>query len=224
MLSNQELKDIYEDRYSGTSVDHSVREKEQYRKFFHLLLNWDPKKCAEINYLDLGCGLGAKTVGFEHGFKKTIAIDLSQNAIEFCKLKFSDSSVEWIAGDAMKVDGKFDLISAFGFSLFNTGDNDEFVQNVRTIIQQNLEESGVMIVGSFTDYSGTGESWFMHSVEDLEYIKTKLMKENKVKIEIIFPHRYRKNYLASGFINCLAELRKLLVSRRRIFFIKIVHE
>lgn len=224
MLTKEELKDIYEKRYTNVSQDHSVREIAQYQKYFKVLLNWDSSFCADKLYLDLGCGLGAKTVGFNNGFKAVKAVDLSEKAIDNCRNKFSDKKIEWIAGDAMAVSGKYEMITAFGFSLFNTPDNQEFVSNVGHIIRQNLsEQGGVMIVGSFTDLSGTGDSWYMHSQNDLNEIQERLQLELSVKVEVIFPHHRFSNYFSGGLLNLIAELRKLVLTRRRNFFIKIVH-
>ena len=224
MLTKEELKDIYEKRYTIVSQDHSVREIAQYRKNFKVLLNWDSSSCADRHYLDLGCGLGAKTVGFNNGFNAVKAVDLSEKAIANCRNKFSEERIEWVSGDAMAVPGKYELITAFGFSLFNTPDNQEFVSNVGHIIRQNLSErGGVMIVGSFTDLSGSGDSWYMHSHNDLIEIQNRLETEHTVKVEVIFPHRGFLNYFSGGLLDLIAELRKLVLTRRRNFFIKIVH-
>lgn len=224
MLTKEELKDIYEKRYTSVSQDHSAREIAQYRKYFKVLLNWDSSSCADKHYLDLGCGLGAKTVGFNNGFKVVKALDLSETAIDICRNKFSDKPIEWEAGDAMSVSGKYELITAFGFSLFNTPDNQEFVSNVGHIIRQNFsEQGGVLIVGSFTDLSGSGDSWYMHSQNDLVEIQNRLKTEHGVKVKVIFPHRRFSNYFSGGLLNLIAELRKLVLTRRRNFFIKIVH-
>lgn len=224
MLTKEELKDIYEKRYTSVSQDHSAREIAQYRKYYKVLLNWDSSSCSDKHYLDLGCGLGAKTVGFNNGFKVVKAVDLSETAIDNCRNKFSDKRIEWVAGDAMSVPGKYELITAFGFSLFNTPDNQEFVSNVGHIIRQNLSDrGGVMIVGSFTDLSGSGDSWYMHSQNDLNEVQNSLETEHAVKVEVIFPHRRFSNYFSGGLLNFIAELRKLVLTRRRNFFIKIVH-
>ena len=91
--TKEELKDIYEKRYTIVSQDHSVREIAQYRKYFKVLLNWDSSSCADRHYLDLGCGLGAKTVGFNNGFNAVKAVDLSEKAIANCRNKFSEERI-----------------------------------------------------------------------------------------------------------------------------------
>lgn len=225
MLTNSEREEIYDQRYASQSGKwHGRREEQLYRVYRKLLLKWSISDCKDKTYLDLGCGTGSKTIGFSEGFRQVMAIDLSGKSVELCRNQYGATRVNWVKGDAMAVEGKFDLITAFGFSLFNTPDNEVFLENVGHIIARNLsEEGGTMLIGSFTDGSGSGDSWYMHSPGDLNYIVGELEKRHRVKAEVIFPYRYMLNYLGGGFLHFLFELKKRLTGRRRNFFIKIVY-
>ena len=225
MYSTEELEKIYDERYAAGEEATNKREIELYQKLKSILL---PKRFVdgEVVQLDLGCGRGHKTIGFSAGFKKVVAIDLSANVIKHCeKFYGGQKNIEFVAGDATKVNGKFNLITAFGFSLFNTDDNEDFIKTFDLFVSNNLkqDENSIFIIGSFTDFSGKGrESWYLHTMQDLDYIQQEIEKRG-MKVNIIFPHRLRKNYLGWGFYNFIAELGKLIKKRKRVFFIVVEH-
>lgn len=223
MYSTDELEKIYDERYARGEEGVNTREIQLYQKLKSILL---PKYFAEkeISQLDLGCGRGHKTIGFSKNFKKVVAIDLSANVIKHCESLYGDyKNIDFIAGDATKVNGKFNLITAFGFSLFNTNDNDNFLKVFDNFVTQNWAsgEKSFFIIGSFTDFSGQGnDSWYLHTREDLNYIKQGIEKKG-LNVSIIFPHRLKKNYFGWGFYNFVAEIGKLIKKRKRVFFIVV---
>ena len=225
MYTNQELEEIYDERYSQKELTVNQREVALYRKLQRILLPSEFLK-GEVTNLDLGCGRGHKTVGFSNGFKRVLAVDLSKNVIEHCKRFYkSNSTIEFQATDATKITEQFNLITAFGFSLLNTSDNDLFLKNLKGFEKRNLvkDQQAFSIIGSFTDFSGKGaESWYMHTKSDLEYIKNKLEQSGSV-VNIVFPHKKSSNYFGAGFYNFAAEVIKLIVKKRRTFFIVIKH-
>ena len=82
-----------------------------------------------------------------------------------------------------------------------------------------------MIIGSFTDFSGQGEdTWYLHTRDDLEAIVHQLESKFSVKVEIVFPHKKILNYFGWGIYNFVAESMKLIIKRKRTFFIRIEHE
>jgi SAM-dependent methyltransferase len=224
MYTNKELEEIYDERYSEKEQAINEREVVLYRKLKGLLL---PKSFlnGEVSNLDLGCGRGHKTVGFSEGFKRILAVDLSSKAIEHCKSFYqSKKNIEFKALDATKIEEKFNLITAFGFSLFNTKDNDQLLSQITGFSSRNIAEGkSYLIIGSFTDYSGNGaDSWYMHTKFDLAYIKKQLEALN-LKVNIVFPHRNIRNYFVAGFYNFVAEIYKLILKRRKTFYIVIEH-
>lgn len=223
MYTNEELKTIYEERYSGSHLANGTREVLLYRKYREMLI----AKGIKHKVLDIGCGLGYKTVGFVKPDEYVLAIDLSENGIQFCNKQHKQTAIEFKALDALQVTGKYSLITAFGFSLFNTPSTERFVAMVDHFYQNNLlnEQGSVLVIGSFTDFSGNGkDSWYLHTAKDLSEIVDEVQKMLPVKVSVIFPHKKFKNYFGYGIYNFAAEAVKLLTKRKRTFFIRIEHE
>jgi len=177
--------------------------------------------------LDLGCGLGHKTIGFASEAKRVLAVDLSENAISSCKKLYPEENIEFIAKDAKQIHEKFDVITAFGFSLFNTDDLSSFLANVTYFIEHNLkpQKGSVMIIGSFTDFSGEGkDSWYLHTKEELLEIQRMIKESVPSNVTFVFPHRKVQNYFGYGLVNLGAEFKKLISKRKKTFFIRIEHE
>jgi cyclopropane fatty-acyl-phospholipid synthase-like methyltransferase len=223
MYTTDELKKIYENRYESTFRKKNTREILLYSKYAEMLL-------PSINFLenrsilDLGCGVGHKTVGFCNKAKRALAIDLSENAIIACNEIYNGSNIIFKSMNAKEIVGEFDVISAFGFSLFNVKDTNEFVDNVLFFISKNLKKNDgdLMLIGSFTDFSGKGEnSWYLHTKQDLAEIKFKIENSIQSKVTFIFPHKLVSNYFGYGLINFIAELKKLIIKRKKTFFIRI---
>lgn len=221
--SNDELKKIYNQRYLDKNTSENNREIDLYKKYQKLLLN--KIDVSQYKGLDLGCGEGSKIVGFSKGFKSTLAIDLSQEGIKTCKRLFSNkSNVQFECKNAMDIEGGFDCISAFGFSLFNQTDNNLLVNQLLFFLNKNLNETGRLVLGSFTDFSGnTDSTWYQHSQNDLGYIVNSL-KEKGYTAKVVFPHKKLNNYFSSNLYNFIVELIKLVVKRKRTFFIIIQNE
>lgn len=225
MQNSEELKEIYESRYSDASDGKGIREIALYKKYRKLLIKQRTKENSKL--LDLGCGIGFKTIGFSVPNEQVLAIDLSENAITFCKNQHKNELIEFKAMDAFEVTGEFNVISAFGFSLFNTDDNNRFLAVFNHFYKTNLlkESKSTIVIGSFTDFSGKGkDSWYLHTKEDLDYIQQEIEKQFPVKVSIVFPHKLLNNYFGSGFYNFAAESIKLLIKQKRTFFIRIEHE
>jgi len=226
MYTNKELEDIYNKRYSEKESQVNNREVVIYNKYRNLLIPTRFRESGQVSNLDLGCGRGHKTIGFSRGFKRVLAIDISSNVISHCNELYNDSSIEFKAIDATEIKEKFNLISAFGFSLFNTPDNDKFLSNLDLFIVNNLEmdEESFFIIGSFTDFSGKGkDSWYLHTKKDLDYISKKIEAKYQAKVKLIFPHKRISNYFGSGIVNFAAEVVKLIKKKKRTFFIVIEH-
>lgn len=224
--TNKELQEIYNERYAKSEAKENFRETRIYSKLKNILLPGWFIHSEEVVNLDLGCGEGHKTIGFSSGFKKVVAVDISDKAIEKCNKLYELGSIEFLAKDAMFVNGKFTLITAFGFSLFNTADNLKFIEILHHFHSKNLDLKGkaFIVIGSFTDFSGAGEdSWYLHTKQDLEFLRTKIETRYKAKVRIVFPHRKWDNYFGFGMYNLFSELVKLFFKRKKTFFIVIEH-
>jgi SAM-dependent methyltransferase len=223
MHTTDELKEIYEGRYNSVAQTNGSREEDLYTKYRRLIFG----KNSFVKVLDLGCGLGFKTKGFTKLDEQVLAIDLSENAIRFCRTHNHLKNIEYKVVDAMCLNEKFHLITAFGFSLFNTKSTNKFIDIFEHFYNQNLVHLGSssIIIGSFTDFSGKGEhSWYLHTKKDLADIIRNLEQRFSVKVTLFFPHRSIKNYIGFGLYNFVAEVVKLMLKRKRTFFIQITHE
>lgn len=225
MKTVDQVQGFYEDKYSAIS-NYSVnkREIELYRKYWALIDQFINEKLNR-SHLDIGCAEGNKTYAV-HSFNfKTTAIDLSEFVIEQGKKIWKDSSIDFQSGDAFKFQGKFDVITAFGFSMFNVKNVQLKAERINQILSNNLNENknSFMVVGSMTDYSGKGEdSWYYHTKNELDTLLSEL-KGYGYKVEIIFPYKKLSNYIAHGFYNFVAETYKLLFKKKKYYFIKIYH-
>lgn len=226
MYTNKELEEIYDERYKSKEGKVNLRETILYNNYRKILLPNDFLS-EKISNLDLGCGRGHKTIGFSSKFERVLAVDLSQNVIDHCKHFYSNvKNIEFVAQDATVITEKFNLITAFGFSLFNTSDNDLFLSNLFGFMDRNLlkETRSFLIIGSFTDFSGGGaDSWYLHTKEDLAYLCSNIEKKG-CQVKVVFPHKIGRNYFGAGIVNFVAEAAKLLKKKKRTFFIVIEHE
>lgn len=212
-----DLKEIYNERYTARKNDNLKRDIRLYRKLFEIL----PFKKKAGTHLDLGCGKGFKTIGFSEKLKSTLAIDLSDVVIEQCKKQFPNhNQIEFRAMDAMQLDDKFDVISAFGFSLFNRKDQNILISKIEHFVNQNLEPKGSMIIGSRTDFSGTGEeSWYYFTKRELNNIVSELNEKQNISAQIYFPHKKSKNYLGFGIMNFFKEIFRFFFKKHKVYFI-----
>lgn len=82
-----------------------------------------------------------------------------------------------------------------------------------------------MVVGSFTNFSGTSPSgWFQHTRDELKNVVDLLNTMPGIHSEICF-YQSDKSYLFRfGLINFVAELRKLIFQKKRNYLILIRYE
>src|SRR5271157_3742813 len=64
------------------------------------------------NVLEVGCGVGSFTrrIIQDGSFESLLSIDISQNAIDYCRVKFTHSALIFQCIDVQKVQGEFDAI------------------------------------------------------------------------------------------------------------------
>lgn len=218
--TTKDLKDIYNQRYAESRGHLAGTERENYRIFREFLLK--NKRFKKV--LDIGCGVGHKTKGFTHVEESVVAIDLSEKGIERAKENYSSANhLTFEVANALELEGTFDLICAFGFSLFNTNQLSEFLQVFQQIQLANLkkESNATMVIGSFTDGSGTGEdSWYMHTKAELKDLQVELSKQG-FEVQIIFPHKFIRYYFLGGMVHFLKHAWYFMFKPRKTFFILI---
>jgi cyclopropane fatty-acyl-phospholipid synthase-like methyltransferase len=223
MKSIEYLKNFYEEKYNSIDFDqlssHNKREIQLYRKYWKLICK--KTKRNHINHLDLGCGIGTKTYAIKQFVLKSTGVDLSEVVISKAKRMFEESGIIFKADDAFKIDLEYDLITAFGFSLFNEKDIDIYTKHVFHFLDVNLsEDKGMFVLGSFTDFSGKGEeSWYLHTKSELECFKKIIEASTNYKVTFVFPHRKIGNYIGFGIYNFMAEVYKALKKRKNYFIV-----
>lgn len=215
-----QISDHYASFY--TEKGFNQREYELYKKYLQLIRWRWPEQINYNRLLDLGCGNGVKTAAVAVFFKEAVAIDMSPGGIEQCKKLFGDTGIDFRCGDAYQLEaGRFEVITAFGFSLFNEENPELLAERFSSFYQLFAADKAVLIASSFTDFSGTaGSGWVMHSRQQLQELEAALRKRN-YRLKLYFPHKDVRNYVNFGFLNGLKEMVKFVSFRRKTFFFLI---
>lgn len=217
--NQSEVKNHYKDFYAGKAFD--KREYNLYTKYFRLLQKSTRLSRVSGNtLLDLGCGHGVKTMAFASFFKHTLAVDLSESAIDSAKRINTNPNIDFVCEDVYQLEKQqFDVISALGFSLFNEEDTDIITERILSITNEFLQPNGAVVFSSQTDFSGKSvNGWAMHSNTQLEQLMESLGKHG-FHVELCFPQKKAANYLNFGVENLLKETVKVLRSKRRVYFL-----
>lgn len=223
--NSNEIKEVYNSRYEklpGDSINQ--REIHLYSKYIKLMHLSFPK---DYSLLDIGCGLGHKTIAAAEGASYVLGIDLSEVAVNKAFALYGErENLNFVAADLRSISEKFDFITAFGFSLLNEADIQTYLIVVKEILKNNLipNKGNSMIIGSHTDFSGGNKSsWYYHTRSDLDQIKAGIQAFGNFNVRFVFPHKMIRNYFSFGSYNLFAECYKLLKFRRKTYFIIIEH-
>lgn len=179
----------------------------------------------EKHYLDAGCGLGLKTYVFSRYFTRSTGIDFSENAIGICKLlndspdnlSFQVKDIEEPAGE------KYDMITAFGLSTFNSHDIDLLSKRITSAVERLLNHHGILFIGTRSDFSGKSDTgWhYLTKQEIAQLIKHLKVRFAGASIEILSPDNCF-SYLNSGNTwQAAGSLRKVILRKPRDLFIII---
>ena len=133
MHNSEELKVIYESRYKNASDQKGKREIVLYQKYRKLLVS--KKFQTNVHLLDLGCGIGYKTVGFSLPKENILAIDLSENAIDFCISQHKIDKVDFSNGSILVKKQKFN----YDLIVLCTGINSDLYKKIT--INRNIEKN-----------------------------------------------------------------------------------
>ena len=121
-----------------------------------------------FSVIDIGCGTGIYSFTFSKCGCHVYGIDFSEIAVKKAKSKFPEVNFECKDASNLKLDNKYDLIFAKGFSLFNTTD---FAQSHLILESWNncLSNNGVIVIQSRTDFSQKAPStWYFHTEAEIE--------------------------------------------------------
>jgi SAM-dependent methyltransferase len=175
---------------------------------------------AIATYLDLGCGLGFKTIAVARGLERTVAIDVSVRAIEIARDVHRSTPVEFRVADAAHAElgERFDLVSAFGLSLLNADPVPQIVRITRSLVDQYVANGGYLLVVGQTDYSGEWrEGWFCHTRDQLLSIASAL------DASLYFPQRDLRSYVGFGLRRLVRELGRRVRRRRSDWCLVVRH-
>lgn len=220
------VRDAYIKRYSGFEALPSFKTETQYLR--KIAANIAKNYAIDYNqfntYLDLGCGLGIKTAIFSNFFTTSMGIDFVDNAIQIATLLNDNEKLTFKTIDVTEQNtiGKWNFITAFGLSLFNTHDVTACINEIKNTINTYATDKAILVIGSFTDFSGKAPTqWVNHSRNDLTVILRELNAVQNYSATIYFPHKDPANYFGSGALNFLTEWYKLIFTKRRYYYIVV---
>ncbi len=222
---SETVRAIYDKRYSAFSfLPGFANEKKRLTKIFKNIFNKYNIHPSSLNsYLDLGCGFGLKTYILSGFFKQSKGIDFSSKAIQVALLLNDKENLQFETGDIHQaVSGnKADIVTALGLSVLNISDTKKYAEEILSINKNHVCPDGVLIVHSFTDFSGTAPSgWYNHTRKDLKNILNSLYA-NHLSVQIYFQHRSFRNYFGFGTENMLMEFYKLIRVRKKDYYLII---
>lgn len=220
----EKVRQIYAETYASfLALPGFSSERKFLRHRLQLILGLARLKTpANGRYMDLGSGLGIKTRIVAEFFKTAVGLDYVERCVQICNLLNDLPGLKFVQADATKPFGEqFDFVTAFGLSVFNVHDPGVCAMSIQEAVRNYVKPGGVMMVYSFTDFSGKAPSgWVNHRKPDLDMI-LKGLNANGMKARIIFPHKHLKNYIGNGPRHLVGELVKLVSRKRRDYYIVI---
>ena len=174
------------------------------------------------NCIDLGCGFGLKTFALGAYFRFTLGIDFSSKAIEIASLLNPvPDKIGFTCSEAGSVNTKFNFISAIGFSDFNVKDISLQNDRISRICKQMLLPGGLLMVVSFTDFSGTSPTgWYLHTRKEMKNL-TALLKQNGLMAKIFFPSNSYTSFQKSDGPGKLDLLKQTFALKPKIYLMII---
>lgn len=119
----------YEKRYSRIPREIYLR---QY--WLPIISSAIKRFCVAKKVLDLGCGYGKYIGIIKNEAKEVVALDSCERWVNFAKLKYPD--VKFILGSAYEINLKSDFDVVLSVGLFEYGDKDMFLKQIRKILVQ----------------------------------------------------------------------------------------
>ena len=220
-------RNFYDKKYSSFESLPGFRQEEVYcQRIIHWLkwINWWPES-DKVRYLDAGCGFGIKTFVFSRYFNQSLGIDFSVNAIEICnRLNNSPGNLTYQVKDIEDIsDEKFDMVTAFGLSYFNSRDIEMLAKRIALTANLSLNREGILFISTRTDYSGKSDTgWHNLGRREIAHLK-KLLKDQctGAEVKVIAPDHHIKYLVAGTILHAIGSLRKSILNRPRDLFIII---
>ena len=208
MIDPEELRQIYNRRFSGSSKSWTSENIGKCLKLAGRILKWAGiGKVKNLSMLDVGCATGFYTKAFYMKGFSSIGLDYSEVVIRKAAALHPECTFIHANGLNPSLDQKFDLIFCRGFSGANTH-NIGFVSEWAGRYIDHLTESGVFVFSYSTDFTGSeaaGETANWSENEIFDFIKR--MKGNFMKVRI-----YHEYYLLSRLLSAA----KKLVTRKPV--------
>jgi len=225
-----EIKEFYDLKYSDYR---SIPGFQLELLYCQRIINWLKKNMnwpdhEKRNYLDAGCGFGLKTAIFSKEFNESTGIDNNERIIAICQLLNSNKQkLNFFLKDIEDADlGRYEFITAFGISYFNTDDIELLIDRITKISRSLINDGGYMLIGTRTDLSGTTLSgWYYPTKKDILKIKYQLkLKLPGYKIIVARPDHSISYLLSGDLFKTLGSLRKVIMNKPRDLFIIIKNE
>jgi SAM-dependent methyltransferase len=225
-----DTKEFYDNKYSDFKAIPGFQLEQSYClriiQWLKRTKNWPVK--GENSYLDAGCGFGLKTAIFSQEFDHSTGIDNVERVIAICQLlNSSNEKLNFLQKDIEDTSlGRYDFISAFGISYFNTNDIELLTERIVKTSRRLINDSGYMLIGTRSDLSGRSLSgWYYPTRKDLKEMKRQLkLKLSGYRIIITRPDHSISYLLSGSLLKMLGSLRKVILNKPRDLFIIINNE
>ena len=220
----EKVKGIYAETYASfLALPGFASERKFLRHRFELISKLAVKPLdASSSDLDLGCGLGIKTRILAEYLQDSHGVDFVDRCVQIASLLNDRPGLVFETMDATeKPENQFDVVTAFGLSVFNVSDPQQAAKAMVKSAQDFLTPKGWLLVYSFSDFSGKAPSgWYNHTRKELKTIVGILIRSG-LKAQLVFPHRHFSNYTGNGLRHLAAEALKLVSRKRRDYYIVI---
>jgi ubiquinone/menaquinone biosynthesis C-methylase UbiE len=117
--------------------------------------------------LDIACGSGYGSHLLSNDAKKVYGVDVSSDAVEYAKKKFSNSNIEFMVGDAEKIplpDNSVDIVITFE-TIEHIKDYRKFMSEIKRV----LKEDGLAVISTPNDTEfSEGNHFHLHEFEHSE--------------------------------------------------------
>ncbi len=149
-LENIKQKNERYSKFNSDKFYENLEVKKDLQGWRNKLIDLIPKKIQNLNIVDLGCGLGDKSLrlikNIDSQFSKLYLIDYAVNSTKIFEDLYKDNRVEIFHSDVISAlnkieDHSLDVIIAFGF-IHEIGDKESFFLKLR----EKIHEKSLMII------------------------------------------------------------------------------
>jgi SAM-dependent methyltransferase len=219
------VKEVYENTYANKVKSFTEIKDEHVStdiRFNNVLKKLDIKNLNRHSLLDIACGDGVKTNALSQYFKNALGVDFSANAIQACNSTFKSDVLAFIELDIdnQELDQKFDFITSFGNSTFNISNIEVLTKEIIKVYHKFSKASTNMLVGTFTDFSGTAPSgWYNLTTTELTLLQKNISDQAGLNCTLYFPHADINNYLSNHVKYTAKEVLRIITQKRKYFYL-----